>query len=131
MLPPRSMLRVTIHRRRAMFDADNLSAFAARFRGELIKPTDAGYDEARKLYNGVGDKRPCLIARCVDVADLIAAAGFGRGSGQIIAIGGGAHRGLGSASCYNGLVIGLSGLTGVRVDRQARTVSVEPGCGQG
>src|SRR5690606_23963273 len=108
MLPPRSMLRVTIHRRRAMFDADNLSAFAARFRGELIKPTDAGYDEARKLYNGMVDKRPALIARCADVADVIAAVGFGRDSGQLIAIRGGGHNGPGFASCDNGLVIDLS-----------------------
>ena len=114
-----------------MFDAQKTAAFAETFRGDLIRPGEAGYDEARALYNGMIDKRPGLIARCADVADVIAAVNFGRDSGALIAIRGGGHNGPGLGSCDDGLVIDLSRLKGVRVDPAARTVRVEPGCTQG
>jgi len=114
-----------------MFDAQNLAAFAAQFRGELIKPADSIYDEARALYNGMIDKRPALIARCANVADVIAAVNFGRETGITVAIRGGGHNGPGLASVNDGLVIDLSNLKGVRVDPAARTIRVEPGCTQG
>ncbi len=114
-----------------MFDPKQVAAFAQTFRGELIGPSDAGYEDARKLYNGMIDKRPGLIARCVDVADVIAAVHFGRDSGHLVAIRGGGHNGPGLGSCDDGLVIDLSRLKGVRVDPVARTVRVEPGCTQG
>ena len=114
-----------------MFDAEKTAAFAAGFRGELIRPSDAAYDEARALYNAMIDKRPGLIARCANVADVIAAVNFGRDSGELIAIRGGGHNGPGLGSCDDGLVIDLSRLKSVRVDPAARTVRVEPGCTQG
>jgi len=63
------------------------------FRGELIQPTDTGYEAARKVYNGMIDKHPHLIARCVDVADVIAAVNFGRVNNLLTAIRGGGHNG--------------------------------------
>jgi len=106
----------------------NIEALKAQFRGELIGPDDARYDEARALYNAMIDKRPVLIARCADGADVMAAVNFGRDAGLLIAIRGGGHNGPGLGSCDGGLVIDLSALKGVRVDPVAGTVRVEPGC---
>jgi FAD/FMN-containing dehydrogenase len=114
-----------------MLDTQHFASLKERFRGELVAPTDAGYEEARKLYNGMIDKRPGLIARCADVADVIAAVNFGRDQDLLIAVRGGGHSGPGLGSCDGGMVIDLSRLKGVRVDPAARTVRVEPGCAQG
>jgi FAD/FMN-containing dehydrogenase len=100
-------------------------------RGTLIERGDAAYEDARKLYNGMIDKRPLLIARCVDVADVIAAVNFGRDNDLLIAIRGGGHNGPGLASVDDGLVIDLSTMKGVRVDPAARTARVGAGCTQG
>jgi FAD/FMN-containing dehydrogenase len=105
--------------------------FEARFRGSVIRPDDPAYDEVRALYNGMIDKRPRVIARCVDVADVIAAVDYARDEGLLLAIRGGGHNGPGLGSCDDGLVIDLSGLRGVRVDPENRTVRVEPGCTSG
>jgi len=114
-----------------MLDAQKIEALAAGFRGDLIGPKDAGYDEARALYNGMIDKRPALIARVADVADVIAAVNFARDNNLLLAIRGGGHNGPGLGSCNDGLVIDFTRLKGVRVDPIARTVRVEPGCTQG
>src|ERR1700751_4572675 len=100
-------------------------------RGTLIQRDDADYDEARKLYNGMIDKRPLLIARCADVADVIAAVNFGRDNRLAIAIRGGGHNGPGFGSVDDGLVIDLSMMRGVRVDPARRTVRVGAGCTTG
>ncbi len=114
-----------------MLDKQKLADFAGKFRGKLIGPADADYDAARALYNGMIDKRPRLIARCTNVADVIAAVNFGRENNILTAIRGGGHNGPGLGSCNDGLVIDLSQLKSVRVDPKARTVRVEPGCEQG
>src|SRR5687768_11800816 len=77
------------------------------------------------------DKRPRLIARCVDAADVIAAVHFGREQGLLVAIRGGGHNGPGFGSCDDGLVIDLSLMKSVRVDPATRTVRVEGGCTSG
>ncbi|WGR90928.1 FAD-binding oxidoreductase [Bradyrhizobium sp. ISRA443] len=100
-------------------------------RGTVIEPGEAEYDEARALYNGMIDKRPLLIARCADVADVIAAVKFGHDNELRIAIRGGGHNGPGLASVDDGLVIDLSTMKGVRVDAVARTARVGAGCTQG
>jgi FAD/FMN-containing dehydrogenase len=114
-----------------MSDNQAILTFKQGFRGDLLEPADASYEEARKLYNGMIDKRPGLIARCADAADVIAAVNFGRDQGLLIAVRGGGHSGPGLGSCDDGLVIDLSRLRGVRVDPAARTARVEPGCTQG
>ena len=85
-----------------------VSTLQQSLRGRLIGPSDADYDAARALYNGMIDKRPRLIARCVDVADVIAAVNFGRDQGLLVAIRGGGHSGPGLGSCNDGLVVDLS-----------------------
>ena len=110
---------------------DAISTFQKTLRGSLIQPGDPQYDDARALYNGMIDKRPRLIARCVDVADVITAVNFGREQGLLIAIRGGGHNGPGLGSVNDGLVIDLSLLKSVRVDPASRTVRVDPGCTSG
>ena len=61
-----------------MLSEQAIVEFGAQLRGELIQPGDSNYDEARKVYNGMIDKRPALIAQCVDAADVISAVNFGR-----------------------------------------------------
>jgi hypothetical protein len=101
------------------------------FRGQVVAPEDADYDSARALYNGMIDKRPRLIAYCVDVADVITAVNFGREASLLIAIRGGGHNAAGLGSCDNGIVIDLSMMKGVRVDPTNRSVRVGAGCTSG
>ena len=101
----------------------------AVLRGELVQPGDAGYDETRKVYNGMIDRHPRLIARCADTADVISAVNFAREhNGMPLAIRGGGHNGAGLGIVEDGLVIDLSPMKGIRVDPEARTVRVEGGC---
>ncbi|MBV8819292.1 MAG: FAD-binding oxidoreductase [Acidobacteriaceae bacterium] len=99
-----------------------------KLRGELILPGDANYDEVRKLYNGMIDKRPGAIARCADVADVMAAVNYARENSLLLAVRGGGHNGPGLGSCDGGLVVDLSRMRGVRVDPAAQTAQVAGGC---
>src|SRR5436305_8131425 len=103
---------------------DGVAAFRERIRGEVIGADDADYQEARKLYNAMIDKRPRMIARCVDAGDVIAAVGYARDNGLEIAVRCGAHNGGGLGSVDGGLVIDLSAMRGVRVDPERRTAEV-------
>jgi FAD binding domain/Berberine and berberine like len=100
-------------------------------RGTAIERSDPNYDEARAVYNGMIDKKPLIIVRCADVADVIAAINFSRESGLVVAIRSGAHNGPGLSSVDDGLVIDLSMMKGVRVEPAARTARVGAGCTQG
>jgi len=104
------------------------TALKPHFRGQLIQPDDAAYDQARTVYNGMIDKRPALIARCVDVADVIASVNAARDRGLLLAVRGGAHNGAGLGTCDGGLVIDLSPMKGVFVDAARRTLRVSGGC---
>src|SRR5947199_10605696 len=86
----------------------------SRMRGEVLRPGDAGYEQARQVYNGMIDKRPALIARCVDVADVIAAVNFAREHELTLAVRGGGHNGPGLGTCDDGLVVDLSDMKGIR-----------------
>jgi FAD/FMN-containing dehydrogenases len=114
-----------------MLSETTIKNFKANLRGDLIQRSDERYEEARKLYNGMIDKRPLLIARCVDVADITAAVNFGRDLDLLIAIRGGGHNGPGFGSCDDGLVIDLSMMKSVRVDPATGRVRVDPGCTSG
>ena len=107
------------------------TTFEQALRGRLIRQGDSDYDAARALYNGMIDKHPQLIARCVDAADVITAVNFGRDQGLLVAIRGGGHNGPGLGSCNDGLVIDLSMMKSVRVDPATRTVRVDAGCTSG
>ena len=108
-----------------------VSTLRQGLRGPLIEPGDADYDAARALYNGMIDKRPRLIARCADAADVLAAVAFGRDQGLLVAVRGGGHSGPGLGGVDGGLVVDLSPMRGVRVDPARRTVRVEGGCTSG
>src|SRR5579864_6731449 len=105
-----------------------LDQLKTRLRGELIQPSDAAYNAARKVYNGMIDRRPALIAKCADVADVMACVNIARDSKLLVSIRGGGHNGGGLGVCDGGLVIDLSPMKGVRVDSAARTVRAEGGC---
>jgi FAD/FMN-containing dehydrogenase len=98
-----------------------------QLRDELLTPEHPAYDEARKLYNAMIDKRPALIARCRDAADVIAAVNYARENGLETAIRGGGHNGGGLGSVDDGLVIDMSALNNVRVDPGGRSVTVGGG----
>jgi UDP-N-acetylenolpyruvoylglucosamine reductase len=108
--------------------ADAIAAFATQLQGQLILPSDAGYEDARKVYNGMIDKRPALIARCKDLSDVIHAVNFGRDHQLTVAIRGGGHNGPGLGICEDGLVIDLSLMRGVQVDPSNGTTRAEGGC---
>src|SRR5271154_4439364 len=115
-------------RRKVLMKNEAIAKFAQSLRGPAIGRDHPDYDDARKLYNASIDKRPLVIARCADVADVIAAVNFGRDSKLPIAIRGGGHNGPGLGSVDDGLVIGLSMMKGVRVDPATKTVRVGAGC---
>ena len=110
---------------------ETIAKFAQGLRGAVIGRGNPEYEEARKLYNAMIDKRPLAIARCADVADVIAAVNFGRDNKLTVAIRGGGHNGPGLGSVDEGLVIDLSTMKGVRVEPKNRTVRVGPGCTTG
>ncbi|OYV93524.1 MAG: oxidoreductase, partial [Acidobacteria bacterium 21-70-11] len=109
-------------------DEGAVSTFRARLRGRLIRPHEPGYDEARKVWNGMIDRRPALIARCAGVADVIAAVDLAREQELPIAIRGGSHNVTGNAVCDGGVVVDLSAMKGIRVDPEKRTARAEGGC---
>jgi FAD/FMN-containing dehydrogenase len=111
-----------------MFNDTDLAAYRAQLRGHLIQPGDPDYDEARTVFNAMISKKPRLIARCVDVADVIASVNFAREHDVLLAVRGGGHNGGGLGLCDDGLVIDLSRMRGIRVDPKARTVRAEGGC---
>jgi FAD/FMN-containing dehydrogenase len=96
-------------------------------RGQLLAPGDAGYDEARKIWNGMVDKHPALIARCTGIADVIHCVNFARANNLVLAVRGGGHNLSGNAVCDGGLVVDLSRMKSVRVDPARRTARAEPG----
>ncbi|HYH89984.1 MAG TPA: FAD-binding oxidoreductase [Solirubrobacteraceae bacterium] len=101
---------------------------ADTFRGTITGPSDPGYDDARAVYNGMIDRRPGLIARCADVADVITAVNAARRHDLLVAVRGGGHNAGGLGVCDGGLVIDLSAMRGIHVDPTLRTVRVEGGC---
>src|SRR5256885_6970561 len=95
--------------------------------GELIKPEDDGYEQARRVHNGMIDKRPAMIARCIDAADVVAAVNFARQEGLLLAVRGGGHNGPGLGTVDGGLVIDLAPIKSALVDPERRTVRVGGG----
>ena len=96
-------------------------------RGELLTPDNPDYDAARKVWNGMVDKRPALIARCADATDVVACIRFAREMDVLISVRGGGHNYAGKAVCDDGLVVDLSRMKGVWVDQDRRTVRAQAG----
>ncbi len=110
------------------FDDAAVQPLRASLRGTVLLAGAEGYEQARQVYNAMIDKHPGAIARCADVADVIAAVNFARENGVTLAVRGGGHNGGGLGTCEGGLVIDLSLMKGTRVDPEARTVRVAGGC---
>jgi FAD binding domain/Berberine and berberine like len=110
-----------------MLNEAAIAAFRSSLRGELIEPGDSSYEAARKVYNAMIERRPRLIARCADVADVMAAVKFAREQRLLVAIRGGGHNAGGLGVCDGGLVIDLSPMSHVHVDPKKKTVMVGAG----
>src|SRR4051812_636823 len=105
-----------------------IAGFRSQFRGTVIEPEDPEYEEARKVYNGMIDRRPRLLALCTDSADVMAAVHMARTNALRVSIRAGGHNAAGLGVCDEGMVIDLSRMKFVRVDPAARTVLVGAGC---
>ena len=108
--------------------ATRIDELRSSIRGTVIQPGDTGYDAARKVHNGMIDKRPALIVQCVDLSDVMAKVNYARTNNALLAVRGCGHNGGGLGTCDDGVVIDLSMMKGVRADPIARTVRVGAGC---
>jgi FAD/FMN-containing dehydrogenase len=97
------------------------------FDGEVLLPGDAGYDDARKIWNAMIDKRPAVIARCETTSDVVRGVNFARDNGLLLAVRGGGHNIAGHAICADGLVLDLSRMKAARVDPGRRRATIEAG----
>ncbi|MFQ6163272.1 FAD-binding oxidoreductase [Sinorhizobium meliloti] len=110
-----------------MISAAAIEAFAARLRGRVLIATDAAYDEARTIWNGMIDRRPGLIVQCAGAADVVNAVRFAAENRLLVAVRGGGHNIAGNAVCDGGMVIDLTPMKSVRVDATTKRAWVEPG----
>ena len=108
-------------------DDANVQALRAALEGALLVPGDQGYDEARTIWNGMVDRRPALVARCVSTGDVVEAVGFARQHGVLVSIRGAGHHIAGSSVVEGGLMIDLSTMRGVDLDAASGVVTVGPG----
>jgi FAD/FMN-containing dehydrogenase len=104
-----------------------VATFKAHLRGPLLRPGEAGYEEARQVWNGLIDRRPALIARCAGVADVLQCVQFARAHALLVSVRGGGHNVPGNAVCDGGLMIDLAFMKGIRVDPTRRTIRAEGG----
>jgi FAD/FMN-containing dehydrogenase len=105
----------------------NAEEFKASLRGSLLRSGEDGYDQARKIWNGMFDRRPALIARCAGAADVISAVNFAHDNKLQVAVRGGGHSFPGHSTCDGGIVIDLSPMKAIRVNPTASTARAEPG----
>jgi FAD/FMN-containing dehydrogenase len=109
-------------------EGTKIEEFKAQFRGEVLLPWDASYDEVRAIWNAMIDRKPAMIARCTSADDVVQAVKFAHQNDLLVSIRGGGHNIAGNAVCDDGLMIDLSLMKGVQVDPKARRANVEPGC---
>jgi len=111
----------------ATIDADRVEAFSASLSGVVLQPGEDRYEAARRVHNGLIDKRPALIVRCRGAADVSAAVGFARELGLEISIRGGGHNIAGRSVTDDGLMIDLAEMKGMYVDPDAQTMRAQGG----
>jgi FAD/FMN-containing dehydrogenase len=104
-----------------------VATFKGKVRGPVLRPGEASYEETRKVWNGLIDKRPALIARCTGVADVLQCVQWARTHGLLVSVRGGGHNVPGNAVCDGGFMLDLSLMKGIRVDPARRTVRAEGG----
>ena len=107
---------VTGDGRRILLSRSDVEGFRAGLRGQLLLRDAAGYDDARKIFNGMYDRKPAMIARCLGAADVVRSVQFARAHGLLVAVRGGGHSRSGQSVCDDGLMIDLAPMRGVRVD---------------
>jgi FAD/FMN-containing dehydrogenase len=110
-----------------MSSSESIAELAPTFSGQLLQSADAGYDDARRVHNGLIDKRPALVARCLGVADVADAVKLARTLNLEVAVRGGGHNVAGRATIDAGLMIDLSLMKGIHVDARARTARAQGG----
>ncbi len=110
-----------------MLDTGAIGDLRRRFHGALIQPADAEYDQARRVWNAMINRRPALIARCAGAQDVVQAVRFARDKEMLVAVRGGGHNVAGNGVCDGGLVIDLSQMKTVQVDAPRRTAQAQPG----
>lgn len=108
-------------------DNSLIEALQERFKGEIIRPADAGYDDARAIWNAMIDKHPALIARCTNSDDVIEAVNFARDNNLLLSVRGSGHNVAGNAVCDDGLMIDLTLMKDIQVDPENRTATAQPG----
>ncbi|HEU0022005.1 MAG TPA: FAD-binding oxidoreductase [Dehalococcoidia bacterium] len=118
---------VTTSGTQSVLEEAAVEGFGTSLRGQLIRPEDHGYDDARQVWNGMIDKKPALIVRCAGVADVLAAVNFARDNNLLVAVRGGGHNITGNAVCDGGIVIDLSPMKSVRIDPVKRTARADAG----
>ena len=105
----------------------SVAELANSFTGQLLSPTDVGYEATRRVHNGLVDKRPALIARCLGAADVVDAINLTRKLGLEVAVRGGGHNVAGRATIDGGVMIDLAPMKGIHVDPKSRTARVQGG----
>jgi FAD/FMN-containing dehydrogenase len=106
----------------------NTESLRASVRGQVLTPADPGYEESRRIWNGMIDRRPAVIVRCQGMADVVASVNFARDQGLALAVKGGGHNISGLAVADDAVMLDMSLMRGVWVDRDARTVHAQAGC---
>ncbi len=110
-----------------LVSTEELRQFASGLHGELIRPEDTGFEDARKVWNAMIDRRPAVIVRCRDSDDVARSIAFAKDHGLVLAVRGGGHNVSGNAVCDGGLVIDLSSMKEIQVDPERRTAAVQGG----
>lgn len=106
----------------------DIDSFRKRLKGQLMLPGEDGYDAGRKLWNGMIERKPALVARPIGTADVIECVNFARTNGILISVKGGGHNIAGTGVCDGGLCLDMSLMKGVFVDTVNRVAHVQPGC---
>lgn len=112
----------------AALSAEAMTTFRAGFRGAVLTDADPGYDEQRRVWNGMIDRRPALIVRCTGTADVVAAVELARRNRLLVSVRGGGHNIAGLGVCDRGLMVDLSAMRGVFVDPARHVVRAQGGC---
>ena len=111
----------------ASLRASDIARLARALRGDLVHPDHPDYEAARKVWNGMADRKPAMIVRCASATDIVVAVNFARDHGLLVSVRGGGHNVAGSAVCDGGLMIDLSRMKGIEVDPERRTARAEAG----
>ncbi|MGV7224091.1 MAG: FAD-binding oxidoreductase [Nitrospinales bacterium] len=112
----------------AAVEATAVQELREKFRGEILLSGDDGYEAARKIWNDMFDRRPAIITRCVGASDVINAVNFARDQNLLISVKGGGHNSAGNAVCDDGIMIDLSLMRRILVDKRSKTAKVDGGC---